>query len=426
MMAQLHFFDIDAPERKPTVDVSSTFAGNARLPVHRWFRYSAGFSATWAENLIRETGARSVLDPFAGSGTTLLAAEDAGADAVGVEAHPFIFRVASAKLLRHSDVRDYLAKIHEIREEAELREGHVAEYPPLVQKCFSQHSLEQLDRLRAALEQTRDDSAAWQLAWLTMVSILRPSSHVGTAQWQYVLPRKEKKRVAEPFAAFDSMVNTFAGDMRASQPPGRSSAQVLLGDARSLTGVPDGFAQLVVTSPPYPNNYDYADATRLEMSFFKEINGWGDLQGAVRQFLVRACSQHVPERSVNARELLESKELRPICDEITRVHDELATIRETKGGKKTYHLMITCYFYDLAQVWFALRRTCTPGARVCFVVGDSAPYGVYVPVMEWLGRLALASGFRTYRFERTRDRNVKWKNRKHRVPLCEGRLWVEG
>ena len=28
---------------------------------------------------------------------------------------------------------------------------------------------------------------------------------------------------------------------------------------------------LVMTSPPYPNNYDYADATRLELAFFGEI-----------------------------------------------------------------------------------------------------------------------------------------------------------
>jgi hypothetical protein len=63
---------------------------------------------------------------------------------------------------------------------------------------------------------------------------------------------------------------------------------------------------------------------------------------------------------------------------------------------------------------------------VCFVVGDSAPYGVYVPVERWLGELALAAGFHSYSFEKTRDRNVKWKNRKHRVPLKEGRLWVEG
>ncbi len=96
------------------------------------------------------------------------------------------------------------------------------------------------------------------------------------------------------------------------------------------------------------------------------------------------------------------------------------------GGRKTYHNMIGCYFLDLARVWQSLRRVCESPSKVCFVIGDSAPYGVYVPVIEWLGRLAVAAGFRSYRFEKIRDRNTKWKNRKHRVPLCEGRLWVEG
>ena len=55
-----------------------------------------------------------------------------------------------------------------------------------------------------------------------------------------------------------------------------------------------------------------------------------------------------------------------------------------------------------------------------------APYGVYVPAIEWLSELALAAGLKRTTFEKTRDRNIKWKNRKHRVPLCEGRLWVVG
>jgi hypothetical protein len=28
-------------------------------------------------------------------------------------------------------------------------------------------------------------------------------------------------------------------------------------------------------------------------------------------------------------------------------------------------------------------------------------------------------------FDETRKRNLKWKNRKHRVPLHEGRLWLQ-
>ncbi len=49
-----------------------------------------------------------------------------------------------------------------------------------------------------------------------------------------------------------------------------------------------------------------------------------------------------------------------------------------------------------------------------------------LPVDKWMGALTLASGFKTFAFQKTRDRNVKWKNRKHTVPLHEGRLLVEG
>ena len=167
-------------------------------------------------------------------------------------------------------------------------------------------------------------------------------------------------------------------------------------------------------------------ATRLEMSFLQEINGWSDLQWTVRRHLLRSCTQHVPERTVNLHAVLSDPVLEPIRSEMTPVCEQLAKVRLTKGGKKTYHLMIACYFLDLANVWKSLRRICDSPSEVCFVIGDSAPYGVYVPVMDWLGRLAVAAGFKSYRFNRTRDRNVKWKNRKHRVPLCEGQLWVEG
>jgi hypothetical protein len=63
---------------------------------------------------------------------------------------------------------------------------------------------------------------------------------------------------------------------------------------------------------------------------------------------------------------------------------------------------------------------------MCWVIGDSAPYGVYCPVEKWIAELAIAAGFKDYRFDKLRDRNIKWKNRKHRVPLKEGLLWIEG
>jgi hypothetical protein len=426
---QLDLFDVGHEEPAACQASSTTFIDNMRLPVHRWFRYSAGFSAEWARSVIADFASRRptrVLDPFAGSGTTLIVAEDLGAESYGVEAHPFIFRIAKAKLLRRSDPEAYREFASGVYRAAKRHKPEIDAYPVLIRKCYEDEALCGLDQLRRAYEERADDSDASTLTWLTLVGILRRVSHVGTAQWQYVLPKKSKKGRLDPFVAFRQQMDMISHDMCLSSRLKGPPARIIESDARTCDAVPSGFATLVVTSPPYPNNYDYADATRLEMTFVREIDGWSDLQRAVRRFLVRSCSQHVPERSIELDRVLMSPELEPIRSEISAVCGQLAEVRKTKGGKKTYHLMVACYFLDMAQTWRALRRVCDSACDVCFVLGDSAPYGVYVPVIDWMGRIAVCAGFKGFRFERTRDRNVKWKNRKHRVPLCEGRLWVEG
>jgi hypothetical protein len=206
--------------------------------------------------------------------------------------------------------------------------------------------------------------------------------------------------------------------------PHAGTGRIVQHDARQATCVEEGWADLVITSPPYPNNYDYADAARLEMTFLGDVASWGDLQQKVRKHLVRSCSQHMV--GYDARSALSSTRLAPIHPELAPIFEQLEELRQTRAGRKAYGAMVIAYFDDLALVWQALRRSCAEGAKVCFVVGDSAPYGVHVPVERWLGELALAQGFKRWSFERLRARNVKWKNRKHRVPLQEGRLWVEG
>lgn len=375
----------------------------------------------------RAAGRTRVIDPFAGSGTVLLESEACGVESIGIDAHPFVVRVARAKLHwreNPSSFRDYsLGILASAQTEAEVPE----QCAPLLLRCFPPPTLTRLFSLRAAWEKLDDGSPLSELAWLALVSILRECSPVGTAQWQYVLPNKAKGRSLDPYQAFFAKVHRMTEDMafRQRQAPGLAAVYDW-GDARVCDSVPDQWADLVITSPPYANNYDYADATRLEMSFMGEVRGWGDLQETVRRYLVRSCTQHVSGRNGDSGSPLLEPLLDPIRAEITAVYAELAAERENHGGKKRYHSMIAAYFSDLAGVWRALRRVCVPGAKACFVIGDSAPYGVYVPVDRWLGELAVSAGFKSYSFEKLRDRNIKWKNRKHRVPLHEGRLWVEG
>ncbi len=408
---------------------SGSFVDNMSLPVHRWFRYSAGFSGAWAEEIIsREAKGRDicVFDPFAGSGTTLISAEQCGVGSWGIDTHPFVARVARAKLAYRSSRTEYLERAQEVLTSARCRTPSLASYAPLIRKCYTDASLAQLDCLRQAVQSVEDGSESIQIVWLTLVSILRSTSHVGTANWQYLLPNRRKVKVREPFDAFEDTMRIVYEDMKSADGLYGPRAQYSVEDARSCTSIPSDIFDLVLTSPPYPNNYDYADATRLELAFFGEVRSWGDLHSTVRQYLLRSCTQHVPDKAVNLPEVLARPELAPIRGEIQHVCRELGEVRLTRGGKKTYHNMVACYFLDLAEAWNALRRVCRTPSKVCFVIGDSAPYGVYVPIVEWFSKLATAAGFGAPAFEKIRDRNVKWKNRKHRVPLCEGRFWVEG
>lgn len=423
---QLELFEIEKTDKR--VDLTSTFADNMKLPVHRWYRYTAGFSGTWVRELIESENGQNVLDPFGGSGTVMLESEYAGINSIGIEAHPYVFRIANAKLSWQIDPKEFKDSATRLLTRAKSKEIRRKEYPNLIAKCYPIEILEKLEALKEAWFESTDDKVLKELNWFVITAILRTTSPVGTAQWQYIQPSKSKGKVIDVFYAFEAKVYEMVEDMQSMQRryPNATRSKMLMEDARDMPSVPDNWADLVITSPPYANNYDYADATRLEMTFWEEIDGWGDLQEKVRRFLITACTQHVSGLKDNVTEILESPLLLPIRKEITHVFKELSETRLNRGGKKNYHLMIIAYFKDLAEVFHELRRVTKKGCTVCFVIGDSAPYGVYVPVDKWLGELAVYAGFESYEFEKLRDRNTKWKNRKHRVPLHEGRLWIKG
>ena len=428
------FDDIPSTLDAKAVSRSGSFVDNMKLPIHRWFRYSAGFSADWVRSVIFDKtdskGSLLVIDPFAGVGTTLLACNAGQACCIGFEMHPFIFRVARTKLEGlTADLEKLRALFDRFYFSARESDPVLSKnQPSLLTKCYASETLAILTLFRELyLSEFQEDSTESRLLWLAITAILRSTSSVGTAQWQYILPGKRKANVRDPFDALQLRMKEMVDDIAFAQNNNwQANSEIHWADARQPEIKLKKLADLVITSPPYPNNYDYADSTRLEMTFWGEIERWGDLQSAVRSHLVRSCSQHAAAEGLELDSLLENRLLDPIHKELSAACYELSAVRMTKGGRKTYHTMAAAYFVDMAQVFISLRRLCRSGSELCFVIGDSAPYGVYLRVDSWLGELAVAAGFESCRFEKIRDRNTKWKNRKHRVPLKEGRLWIQG
>lgn len=294
------------------------------------------------------------LDPFVGAGTVLLESEYSNVESIGIEAHPFIARVAKTKLLWRENAKAYRDYCLSILDKAKLYRTGMRKHPRLIEKCFSITAISRLDSLLDVWSTKGTDSPYSELAWLTLASIIRECASVGTAQWQYVLPAKSKKNALDPFEAFELKVNLISQDKLSRQNHTKKSKAVLLEeDARTCSSVPDNWAELVITSPPYVNNYDYADATRLKMSFFGDIDNWGDLQDSVRKYLIRSCTQHVAGIIGETHMLLSDPILNPIHNEIEEVCRKLDLEREKHGGKKPYHTMIAAYFNDMARVWRA-------------------------------------------------------------------------
>ena len=72
------------------------------------------------------------------------------------------------------------------------------------------------------------------------------------------------------------------------------------------------------------------------MSFFGEVQSWGDLQEAVRRHLIRSCTQHVARLNGEACKMIEDPLLSPIRSEITQTAKNLEVEREHHGGKKPF------------------------------------------------------------------------------------------
>lgn len=412
----------------------TTFADNMRLPVHRWFRFSAGYSAGWVGHTIREelasTGRSSlaVLDPFAGSGTTLVAASTEGCDSVGWEAQTFIYRIAEAKLsARRVDPVEFLRVAWRVLSDAEEISANLGvnteTEPKLLRACYSPEQLTSLRSLQNALQCLRGsvDPAVWSLLWLDLVSILRSASHVGTAQWQYLLPKKSKARTVHAFDGFRRKAQEMAEDIEAISPGMTGRGTVIEHDARLPGGAVSNSIDLVVTSPPYANNFDYADATRLELYFWGVARTWSEMVSRVRAQMLTATTQQA-RRPPAVEAMTRLGALAPnTASVVASLAGWLETERARRVRGKEYDLVIGPYFEGMSRVLLNIRECARPGARIVLVIGDSAPYGIHVDTPLILAQLAQELHFALVELTTIRRRGTRWMSNgvRHQCPLAE-------
>ncbi|MCK4631987.1 MAG: hypothetical protein KAT79_01885 [candidate division Zixibacteria bacterium] len=416
-----------------------TFRDSLREPVHRWFTYPAGYSHRAVEyclkshNIGRE---KCVYDPFMGTGTTNVVSKSLGISSIGVEAHPFVYRVARTKLdfeLPLGRAAKLLSTIEEnVKNKrcslpADLKSTLEDIFPELVIKCFLPPTLHDLLLIRDEISQISMSKRYSDFFNVALTAVLRKVANVHTG-WPYIAPKKIKNgsKPKDALLAFTSQVQLMVADlqiMKNRTADNTSQHSIFEADARDTSSnIEDNSADFIITSPPYLNNYDYADRTRLEMYFFGEATCWGDISRKVRTKLMTSATTQI-SRSDKRYELSNSleKECPEVYEVLSDVVLQLSELRLLKGGRKDYDMMVAGYFNDIFLVLKDTYRILKTGSRALFVLGDSAPYGVHVKTDQLVGIIGQNIGYSSFDTTVLRKRGGKWKEnpQRHNVELRE-------
>lgn len=385
--------------------------------IHDWYRFVLSFPS----HLVREyldifgvDATQRVLDPFCGTGTTLVECKKLGIPSVGIERNPMAGFASHTKVDWDIDSHALVAHAQRIAERTRERlqadgiddlgdaplfrndDGRITDLwtlpadrmALLVKNSISPLPLHKtlllLDMLdRYAAEAVREhERLALAAALVSDISNLHFGPEVGVRKIQEDVP------VIGPWL---DRVRTMGDDLVALRHQAATEATVNLADARRL----DEFLEpesidVVITSPPYPNEKDYTRTTRLESVLLGFIRDKHDLR-RLKQELVRSNTRGVYKSDTDDALVAEHEGIQRIaqCIEERRIEQG-----KTSGFERQYARVTQLYFGGMVRHLSSLRSRLRPGARLAYVVGDQASYlRVMIRTGQILGELAEALGY---------------------------------
>lgn len=273
------------------------FGDRSEKLTHNVFRYPAKFHPPVARALVEgfSRSGGTVLDPFCGSGTTMVEALATGRHAIGTDVDPLAIFVAGAKVRRYdldhvdATVQSLTSSLQQMAEadvsiwgpytddipqsafEMALRElSDFVPKLPRIDHWFRRRVVLQLAAIRRLVEV---QSPSREFARLCFASIIRNSSNAdpvpvsGLEVTSHMKAKEEAGRAVDPYGLMiatlrktSKAVTEFAGHRDDIH-----RARVALADARSIDGGVTGRVDAVVTSPPYLTAVDYYRRHTLEM-----------------------------------------------------------------------------------------------------------------------------------------------------------------
>ncbi len=382
--------------------------------VHDWYRFVLSYPPHLVRRYLRQFCAvdrHTVLDPFCGTGTTLVESKKLGIPSIGLEANPMAQFATLVKLdwspgpggLLEHGCEVAKAALAELELEG-LEDNPIffsgqpdppglRSLPPESSQLLLADSISPLplhktlvllDCLKRNCEPRyeRHELLALAKALVFSISNLHFGPEVGVGP-----PKSDSPVVASWLRELRAM----ADDLRDVWTLNSTPATVHRADSRRILDVLEpGSVDVVITSPPYPNEKDYTRTTRLESVLLGFITSKADLT-ELKRSLVRSNTRGVYKGDNDDRWVSEHPAIQLVADAIESRRLEL---EKTSGFERLYSKVTKLYFGGMARHLADLRKALRPGARLAYVVGDQASYlRIMIRTGQLLAEIAQSLGY---------------------------------
>lgn len=399
---------------------------NFSSPIHNWYKFTAGFSHKFVDEIIAHEELKSkpnvkIFDPFAGCGTTLVSAQKAGIKAVGNEAQDFMYDIIRGKLnwkIDNDEIQNHLTQLKKFLSRKKNKFDIKKEAHPLLLSLYKPGNLKILYLIKVYHQNIK--SSKYRLFFKLALSQTLHKVSVHPIAVPYISRNKTLSSNYTSWAVFSSIVNKMTEDCR-SQNDKVLLSKIFKHDSRIKNKyIKTNSCTICITSPPYLNNLDYGEVSKVHTHFFGITDSWNDITNIVRKKLVTGATTHYVNSEFSISAFKKSsfyKKNKKIGDLLIKRYNQIKRVSALRTGKKSFHILMMLYFIDMYKVLVEIRRVLSDGSKAYLILGDSAPYGVFVETTKLLGEIALNTGFGSYKIYKLRSRGTKWKSLKYRHSL---------
>jgi len=425
---QYTFPFIDKKPDESEQDTSSVISSNNNSlnfkdrAFHDWYRFVLSFPPHLVRDYISDFnlgGDSSLLDPFCGTGTTVVEAKLNKISATGLETNPFPHFASTVKSTWDVDPEDLHLLADQIAESTykvlinqgiddqllacddniELRTLEPQALRAIIKNSISPLPLHKTLILHDQIEQYRHSPCykyfilALGKSLVKVIGNLRFGPEVGVGKIKNDVP---------VVMSWLYEIHRMVKDLRLVSGKKYPEVIVHLADARNISSViQPNSVDAVITSPPYPNEKDYTRTTRLESVVLGFIKDMSQLRTYKKTFL-RSNTRGVYINDDDDKWIVDKEDIQKVADAIEKRRIELG---KTSGFEKLYARVTRLYFGGMLRHLTDLKTVLKPGANLAYVVGDQASYlRVMIRTGKLLAQIADGLGYEIVRIDLFRKR----------------------